>query len=593
MILRIFPATAAARLAPANDSIRRLDSPGRANASVLGLDIWDRSDAEAISGAWGSEGVELGVRSGEAAGVDRSRGDAFPGHAVLGLKPARVALDEAAAGDAANRLAASIVLAFLAARLVFAFTFGFGVDEAYSVAISRDLSLSYFDHPPLHQWITHFAALIAGEGVGARLPFVGLFATTGWLLYRLTSELFSPQAGLVALFGLNATPFFFASAGTWIVPDGPLLFGLALAALALARLFFEPAVDEGRVWRLWLLVGLGFGLAGLSKYIAILTAFGVLVFLVISPTQRRWLSHPALYFATALAALIVLPAFIWNAEHGWASFAFQGSRGVASGGLKPMQVLRVALGQIGFLSPWIFVPLLAGLVSGVRRLRDRRRLFLICLALPPIVLFTVAPLWIDKGQPHWSMAGWFFAFPLMGAWAEDIAVPARNLRRYVVMSVALLAALTASAAVEARTGWLWRLLPAGTTDPTLEVLDWSGLLKAPLLQPSPSFVVCTRWKEAGKIAAALGPGVPVFVASDDPRGWTFVKQGADLIGRDGVLIVRPADLPKARTAVAPLFASLGEAQPFTLLRNGVPATELVLIPAKGSLRPMPYPPIPH
>ena len=100
------------------------------------------------------------------------------------------------------------------------------------------------------------------------------FAATGWLLYRLTSELFGPRAGLVALFGVNATPFFFASAGTWIMPDGPLLFGLALAALALSPLFFDPGADERRVWRLWPLAGLGFGLAGLSKYIGALAPLG-------------------------------------------------------------------------------------------------------------------------------------------------------------------------------------------------------------------------------------------------------------------------------------------------------------------------------
>ena len=355
--------------------------------------------------------------------------------------------------------------------------------------------------------------------------------------------------------------------------------------VALSRLFFDPGADERRVWRLWLLAGLGFGLAGLSKYIGALAPLGLLAFLVISPSERRWFRHPAPYVAAMLAGLIVLPVFVWNAQHGWASFAFQGSRGVASGGLKPLQVLRVALGQIAFLSPWLFVPLLAGLLSGMRRWRDDRRLFLLCLSLPPIILFTVAPLWIEKGQPHWSMAGWFFVFPLMGAWAEDIAVPVRNLRRYAILSVALLAALTASAAVEARTGWLWRLLPAGTTDPTLEVLDWSGLAKAPLLQPSPPFVISTRWRDAGKIALALGPSVPIFVVSDDPRGWALMKERAELAGRDGVLIVRPKDLAAARTAVAPYFASLGEAQPITLLRNGEPATELVLVPAKGASQP--------
>ena len=507
----------------------------------------------------------------------------------IGLRSLRSAQDEAAALRVANRRAAAIILAFLAARLAFAFALGFGVDEAYTLPISRELRWSYFDHPPLHQWIAHFAGLMTGEALGSRLPFVALFAATGWLLYRLTSELFGPRAGLIALFALNATPFFFASAGTWIVPDGPLLFGLALAAFALARLFFDPGADERRVWQLWLLVGVGFGLAGLSKYIGALAPLGLLAFLALSPSERRWFRHPAPYFAAMLAGLIVLPVFVWNAQHDWVSFVFQGSRGVASGGLKPWAVLRVALGQIAFLSPWLFIPLVAGIISGLRRWRDGRRLFLLCLSLPPIALFTAAPLWIERGQPHWAMTGWFFAFPLMGAWAQDISVPVRSLRRYAILSVALLAMLTAGTVVEARTGWLWRLLPAGTTDPTLEAFDWSGLAKAPLLKPSPPFVISTGWREAGKIALALGPRIPVFVVSNDPRGWAFVKGGEEMVGRDGVLVARPSELPAVRAALAPLFVVLGEAVPVTLFRNGSPAVELALVPAKGLKRPLPLP----
>jgi len=123
----------------------------------------------------------------------------------------------------ADRLAAAIVAGFLIARLIFAYLLGPGIDESYTLAIARNLSLSYFDHPPLHQWIAHFAALTLGEGVATRLPFIVLFAASGWILYRLTRDLFGPRAATIALFSLNVAPFFFASAGTWVVPDGPLL----------------------------------------------------------------------------------------------------------------------------------------------------------------------------------------------------------------------------------------------------------------------------------------------------------------------------------------------------------------------------------
>src|SRR5277367_3300431 len=200
-----------------------------------------------------------------------------------------------------NRLALAILIGFFVARLLFAFTIGLGIDESYTVATSRRLSLSYFDHPPLHLWIAHFAALALGENGAVRIPFVTLFSATGWIYYRFGSRLFGSAAALIALFALNVTPFFFASAGGWIVPDGPLLFGLAVAAWAASRLFFPRPFEEASAWQFWPLVGLGLGLAGLSKYSAILTASGLVTFIVLAPEQRRWLKHPALYVSAIFA----------------------------------------------------------------------------------------------------------------------------------------------------------------------------------------------------------------------------------------------------------------------------------------------------
>src|SRR5271167_1741301 len=143
-----------------------------------------------------------------------------------------------------DRLALTILAGFLVARLAFAFSLGLGVDESYTIAISRRLSLSYFDHPPLHLWIAHLAAVALGENVAVRVVFVCLFFATGWIYYQFVSRLFGPRSALIAIFALNVTPFFFASAGGWIVPDGPLLFGLAVAAWAASRLFFPRPLEE-------------------------------------------------------------------------------------------------------------------------------------------------------------------------------------------------------------------------------------------------------------------------------------------------------------------------------------------------------------
>src|SRR6185312_12945063 len=241
-----------------------------------------------------------------------------------------------------NWRALAILIGFAAARILFSLSVGLGVDESYTVAISRHLSLSYFDHPPLHLWIVHFTALALGENVALRTVFVILFIATGWIYFRATRILFGNRPAFIALFALNVTPFFFASAGGWIVPDGPLLFGLVIAASAAARLFFPEPPEAPAPWRLWLLVGVGLGLAGLSKYSAVLTAGGFAAFVMLSRKERRWLKHPAPYVSACVALAMISPVIWWNARNGWVSFAFQGARGVP-GGLHPAQFLTMAL----------------------------------------------------------------------------------------------------------------------------------------------------------------------------------------------------------------------------------------------------------
>ena len=489
-----------------------------------------------------------------------------------------------------KRLALAILMGFFVARLIFALTMGLGVDESYTIAISRRLSLSYFDHPPLHLWIAHFAALAAGENVAARAPFVALFLATGWIAYRFMSRLFGSRPALIGLFALNVTPFFFASAGSWVVPDGPLLFGLAMAAWAASRLFFSEPLEAPAVWRFWLLVGVGLGLAGLSKYSAVLSAAGLAAFVLLSPRQRRWLKHPAPYVSAGVALAMITPVILWNARHGWVSFEFQGARGAPSGGLRPAQFLTMVLGEIAFLSPWIFAPLVAGLAAAFRQWRDDRCLFLLCLSLPPIILFTLTPLWGGRGQPHWTMPGWFFAFPLLGAWVEERGASVSALRRWAFASSAALAAIAGVAAVQASTGWPWAILTA-RADPMLEAFSWRDLKKAPIFDQTPSFIISTKWSDAGKIALAFGPRIPVFVLSNDPRGWAFLDESESFIGRSGVIVTPVADVASTVAAAGPLFTGLGQPQFYALGRLGRTEIRLALIPAAGLTRslPMPYP----
>jgi hypothetical protein len=218
---------------------------------------------------------------------------------------------------------------------------------------------------------------------------------------------------------------------------------------------------------------------------------------------------------------------------------------------------------------------------------------LLCLGLPPIVIFSLTPLWGGRGQPHWTMPGWFFAFALMGAWIAELGVPVSVLRRGAFLASALLAAIAGVVVVQASTGWPWVLLTANPrfADPMLESFGWGNLKKAPIFDPAPSFVISTKWSDAGKIALALGPEVPVFVLSNDPRGWAFMDESERHVGQNGVIVTPLAEVAPTLAIARSLFHDLGQPQLYALGRRGRPEISLALIPAIGLTRslPMAYP----
>ncbi|HYC24580.1 MAG TPA: glycosyltransferase family 39 protein, partial [Roseiarcus sp.] len=474
---------------------------------------------------------------------------------------------------------------------------GLGVDEAYTLTLARRLTLSYFDHPPLHQWIAHFTGLALGEGVLVRLPFIALFALTGWLMYLLTRELFGPRAGLLATFALNVTPFFFASAGSWIVPDGPLLFALSAAALCLERLLFSPSAQAA--WRLWLGAGFFFGLAGLSKYSAVLIVLGLALYFAFAPSARRWLADPAPYCAAVLALAMTAPVVWWNAENNWISFAFQGARGALATHWSAGRLGAMVLGEIALLSPWVAAPLIGALIAAVRAAvrgeDDGRRLFLLCLAAPSIIVFTLTPLWGARGLPHWPMPGWFFAFPLLGAWLVGKEAAGFPLRAWGYSAVGLLALIAVLGVAQADSAALSRALgrDRGEVDPTLEALSWSPLSEAPAFRAvkAGAFVVATKWSEAGKIAQALGPGQATLVFSNDPRGFAFLDDPAQFVGEDAVIVVDRKRLEATLASLAAFFERLDPPQFLSFGRSGLDEIDLALVPAHRLLRayPLPYP----
>ena len=487
----------------------------------------------------------------------------------------------------------ALILVFTVLRLIEAVVMGLGTDESYTVAVSRDLHLSYFDHPPIHYWIVHFLSPVLGYGRGSRLPFIALFAGSTWLMFRLARRLFGEQAGLWAAIALNLAGFFSVAAGDWVLPDGPLIFFLLAAANVLADGGFAEEGARPLGVKAWLWAGLWIGLAALSKYQAALFCVGIGLFVLTERDRRRDLLTPGPYLAAILTLLILTPVFIWNAQHHFASFAFQGGRG-APNKLHPTGPLEALGGQAALLLPWLFVP---AVIAGWRAARAgpsaARTWFCLLLAAPAIVLFTLEPLIGPKSLPHWSMPGWLFLFPLIGAWlAEASAAGKAWPRRWAVISAAILIVAGGVALDEAATGWLGPAFPKlfKKGDPSAEAIEWTGLAQGlarqGLIRPG-AFIVAVKWNEAGKIDEALKGAEPVYVFSNDPREFGFRGDPAALVGHDALIIGRPDALKGHLAEVSGYFRSTSPAQPIAVGRGGRDEIDLAVVRASDLLRPYP------
>jgi len=484
-----------------------------------------------------------------------------------------IAATGTASPDPARALLTLIVLSALA-RVALAAGLGLSVDESYTVAISRELSLSYFDHPPLHLWIVGlWARLICSEQpLLLRLPDIAMFAVSTWLLCRLTSAAYGERAGLWAALALNLAPVFTLNTAAGIVPDAPMVLFALLAAM-----LFQRALTGAKALAPWQLplAGAAAGLALLSKYLALFPIFGFAAYLA---TRRpRWLAQPALWLAALIVVALFTPVLAWNEAHGWVSFAFQGGRALPAG-FSVTRALAAFAGQLLYLLPWTGVALLWELARAVRRgPADERAWLFVCLAAPAIVVFSIAALW-TKVLPHWPAIGWLFAFPLLGARLAGLAeLRPRLLRAIALVSGALLLAVLALLGWQTATGDLARVVPSlSGHDPTVDLLDWRELetrVRQEQQRRGGLVIATVSWIDAGKADYALQGAAPVLCLTQDARQFAFMRDPQRFAGADA-LIVADAARPDWLILAAPYFRVIVPQADVVITRAGRPALTL-------------------
>ncbi len=474
-----------------------------------------------------------------------------------------------------------LVLAVCAVRVAACFIFDLNLMESYGVVMARDVSLSYVDHPPLTWWLIGLVTHVFGSEtpIVVRAPFILLSIGSSWLLYRLTERLFGSRPALYAAAAFAFSPLFSLWVGALALTDGLTIFFLLASVSCLAKIIFEPEGAPGSVWTVWLGAGLCLGLALASKYTAILLLPGCVVFLLTAGSDTRgWLLRPQPYVAILAALVPLLPVFLWNAEHGWASFLYQGGRAGWGYGLHPDRAARWIGMQIVYLQPLIFLPAFTEAFSGLRSgPQNRKTWFCVCLAVVPLVFFPTVMLWSGHSLRgfHWGAIGWVMLFPLIGDAIGRLAQHRPGLAKAWTAATAGAFALAIIVLVShAATGWITvasrfvDAAPFHQKDPLLtELFDWTDLrheLDRRHIDPARTFVAGTRWESCAKAAYALGHSYRVLCLAPQNVHFTYLADPAAFRGQDALIVDLSLDLKGLKAIIGPEFDAIVETPPIAL-----------------------------
>ena len=289
-------------------------------------------------------------------------------------------------------------------RLALAPFVGLGVDEAHYVLYAFHLDLSYFDHPPLVGWIQYiFISLFGNEEFGSRVAAIMIGFFTSLFLYKLIYDIEQKsKEAFLAVVALHAS-FLFNALFLMLMPD-TLLF-----LLILPLIFTVIKLEKENSLYQWILLGALLGLAGLSKYTAVLFVIPIVLYFI---TKKRYelFYTPKIIPAIVVAFIIISPVIIWNMQNHWSSFLYQSDHVVGENGMNLKAFLNSIGAQFGAYNPFLFPVAFYGLYKALTN--KNSTLYLSGLfGLVLILFFSYASLY-KTALPHWSALFYMLFIPI-------------------------------------------------------------------------------------------------------------------------------------------------------------------------------------
>ncbi len=303
--------------------------------------------------------------------------------------------------------------------------YGYFIDEFYYIACANNPAAGYVDHPPLAPLILALYKSVFGDSVYALrlLPSLASAATVFMAGVLAKESGGGKTAAAAASFCVMASPVFPVFGGFFSMNVfEPLL--CAFVFLYLIRMIRDNEP------RMWLRLGVLFGVLMMNKHTAGLCILFLVVSLLLTP-QRKLLFNRYFIYCVIIAAVIFLPNVIWQARNGFPSLEFYSAN--VSGKNVAVPYTEFIMMQILSYGPFAFLVAAAGIYALVFRNKNYR-------ALAYIFILTFLFFLLTKNSRFDRTAFSYIAvIPAGAVWLTDLIKRKRAVWVYPVAGAAMLA----------------------------------------------------------------------------------------------------------------------------------------------------------
>jgi len=237
--------------------------------------------------------------------------------------------------------------------IVFAGNYGIFRDEYYYIEISKRLAWGYVDVQPLSEVILSVSRALFGDSIFGIRVFSYLAGSvivfiSGLIARELNGSKFAQifTAFLVIFSGvvLGTSSYFSMNS-----------FDILLSAL---MFYFLIRLINTNNAKLWLVIGLLFGLGLQNKLTFLFLGFGLAVGLMLTQ-NREYLKSKEIWIGAAIAFIIFLPNIIWQIANNFPTLEFM--RNASAYKNKPMSLIEFTLNSLLELNPGYSLFVLTGI----------------------------------------------------------------------------------------------------------------------------------------------------------------------------------------------------------------------------------------